>query len=1641
MSKKFKSQASSSRAAASAFGSFGGFSSAFGSDGREPSALTYIAEPPDLSRISDQHLVIAFKNLSKKDDITRTKALEELKEHIASVEKNNGTLDDGFLEAWVKIYPRASIDLSRRVRQLAHLIQGSIASLVGKRVAPYLPKVVGAWIAGLYDNDRPVHRSALESFTKVFSTENKRSNVWKVFQGFILDFVDDVLLHQTILTLSDERTVKRDDAEAKYARVVGAALMLFNRILGNSADEELQKNLPEIENLLASKSLWAFCSHEDPFVRRSAYILLRSAVSREPAWIDWTAVSSAVIGKSLSIPQLGSASELSETLLLLTSSRPSVWTDDYSGKTSASKRLRQYIQKGSQGGHANFWSNLDQLLRILPQEVLAGADKSSTAEKFTFGSAVTITEALQEGLNSREEPRQNLTVGWKSYIEIGTWLVSLVPQEQRAEFIQNRLSPLVVQYVCPESNQAQWSLPLQSGEGISADCLALLSSHEHTEELQSMWTKLSDELLETVKLSSPEQSKDFQLSQDAICVQSKRLFALEPALLSRVAETKNEAQVQAIFQKSNLSLLEGCLQVLRSRNGKPYGAAGVVQECVRSVPSVAQSCEELAKFVEKDAPELLFSPSADRLIAIMLACREWDGFAASFENVVERAMELEPEHSNTEVLQSLLSALNFNEIGDKAKLTSVVMRALNEACKGSQSHWPIITAVLQNQTSRGELMDGIFLSIIDSLSLDETVFNALDGLSHLGKTVPSAVREFQSGAHGSKLTGKLLFLTESPSEEVAQMAESIMKTFKETVVGDTSNKSKIEILHHGLTHANEESLSIESLIAIAEELLQGLESHEAAYSLKDVLPSHHAWEDVLEPFLQLPPRPSTAITSPLGGAVSLVQRDLSDSFKALLLAIPRDSAHCSAAFRLASFTIRIMSSDVTKKLDQESLETLFYFVPLAVQLIDDDLSIESSNGITGLELADQREEYLEVVFKGRQLVSDWIRTKESVASSDLTVSSLLVSFWESKLEALSMTASIDYRIGEAFVKIMASADSLDKFKSVDDVAKICREARTANSIRSASWFAILRSSILSNPVGNRICNELIADSTGLKPQDPSPSGLRKLALLNILLSGEEDVISTIPAQRVVFLVKHLLECLQSGIESFGLKAEIVKTLTFVIPGIAELFGSHWADSMEVLSTILEETNGSEDGLPLLVSSFRLFARLKSMAEGDDSNDDLQDAWSEQKTGLFNKLASTIGKFDSSTTFHQPRDVAVDILQRLINVIPIEKLEEFSGVFGLLTAHSRAVQRTAYTLLHRYIPQVQEQVSFDVALSKTAVSLPDELVSLLLETPTMKGVSMSWGDDKMWTSMRSYLLSWKIVFDHFSNASLPVQEYYTASIKENDILIPLLEFTFDFLQKSHGKIADASKLDVLSFEPDQSETAEKETEWLLIHLYYLCLRHLANMTKNWWIDTKKRIKGPVEAWTEKYVSETLALDNLHNQHHFQISPLVIGDSLHGVTEWVSTQDPDEERALSVRIAPKTAEIIASIPVDEESPPVSISISLPSAYPLHPAIVVGRSRVLVDEKKWKSWLLTIQGVIMFANGNLVDGLLAFRRNVQGALKGQSECAICYSVISTDMQTPNKRCATCKNTFHSVCLFRWFKSSNQSTCPLCRNNFVYV
>lgn len=213
--------------------------------------------------------------------------------------------------------------------------------------------------------------------------------------------------------------------------------------------------------------------------------------------------------------------------------------------------------------------------------------------------------------------------------------------------------------------------------------------------------------------------------------------------------------------------------------------------------------------------------------------------------------------------------------------------------------------------------------------------------------------------------------------------------------------------------------------------------------------------------------------------------------------------------------------------------------------------------------------------------------------------------------------------------------------------------------------------------------------------------------------------------------------------------------------------------MEILSVTWREESGGDEGLPVLESSFRLFACLKSIVDNKESNDNVKDAWSDCKTTLFNDLTSTLRRFgqylpkaliflfcflfnwywnhiDSLTTLHQPRDVTVDLLYCLINIIPVKHLEDINKTYSLLTAYSQVVQCTAYTVLHWYIPEVQEQLSFDVALTKSTVRLPYKPMSLLLEAPTAESISTSHGDDKMWSSIQSYLLSWRVVFDHFTN---------------------------------------------------------------------------------------------------------------------------------------------------------------------------------------------------------------------------------------------------------------------------------------------------
>ena len=107
MSKKaFKSQASSTKAVFRGFGGFsdgtGAGTSAFGFGNIVSSPLSHVYEPPDLSGLSDPNVVVAFKNLQKKDGTTKSKALEDLQSYIRSLNSGQNGIEEPLLEAWVR---------------------------------------------------------------------------------------------------------------------------------------------------------------------------------------------------------------------------------------------------------------------------------------------------------------------------------------------------------------------------------------------------------------------------------------------------------------------------------------------------------------------------------------------------------------------------------------------------------------------------------------------------------------------------------------------------------------------------------------------------------------------------------------------------------------------------------------------------------------------------------------------------------------------------------------------------------------------------------------------------------------------------------------------------------------------------------------------------------------------------------------------------------------------------------------------------------------------------------------------------------------------------------------------------------------------------------------------------------------------------------------------------------------------------------------------------------------------------------------------------------------------------------------------------------------------------------------------------
>ena len=570
-----------------------------------------------------------------------------------------------------------------------------------------------------------------------------------------------------------------------------------------------------LSDLLSQETVWKHALSPDPAVRRSVYKLLVAALAKQKDALDIAVVSRNMLASNLHISQPGSAFDYAKALASLSIEFPEAWTRYYSGsdKKSAAKRLCQFLRKGSQGGPTQYWLQVSILLRHVPMEVLL-AKTDTEPEKASDGSAEprpAILEALHDGLVNKDEPRANQGEAWNTYLDISVHLQSIIELPgERAQLHKSCVLPLIVQYVRPSQETSRWTVP---GSQQPQKCSRAFEqiARGAPDLLKEEWDSLSATIIDDFRTSLPEQSKDYTKSQNALSEEASRWYHLQ----AFVAKGDAVDFIKSRLGKTLITELQAAVDILRTRNGKPYSAASMLESAIRLLPEFVLDCPDsrklIAEFVLNDIPELILSPSAPHCIDIMTHLEQVLDVRQTYHDVIVKLREAPESTAKSSALKRLISSSFLNQHGEAELLGSIVQQSLQQVMANESKDWALVMAAMGNPVVPAALTDELLSSMARGLLIDEQRLAGIHGLELTTKLNGRVVKSFTLSKGGSDLLSKLLRLSESPDDDVSRQAKNLIVAIEAILSEErgsgNATRSMIEIVNKGIDTAEVDSLS------------------------------------------------------------------------------------------------------------------------------------------------------------------------------------------------------------------------------------------------------------------------------------------------------------------------------------------------------------------------------------------------------------------------------------------------------------------------------------------------------------------------------------------------------------------------------------------------------------------------------------------------------------------------------------------------------------------------------------------------------------------------------------------------------------------------------------------------------------------
>jgi hypothetical protein len=692
-----------------------------------------------------------------------------------------------------QIYPRASIDNARRVREQSHSLQLELLKSARKRMERRIPKIVGAWLAGLYDRDRVVARAVSEGLSSFLNSPDKATAFWKKCQEQILAFALEAI-QETQESLSDERSTTKEDAEAKYFRVINASLSLAYNLLQRMDDADMEKCRASYDEYFAGDAVWKSITLDDAAVRRSVCQLLVLCLDRKLPYADSVECRQAMVTGGLKTTQTGSAYDYVNALTRLTQSYPDTWVASAKSKKSPLSRLQFFISKGSQGSRATYWESLDKLLSLLPRE------------SPTLQGECELLDSIKSGIECKDETRANAPSAWKCYTNAAQRVLQSLSEAGGITLAKSHLLNLFETYLFPTASR---SLALPTLATLCDVYLTLLhSSDAVVSATEEELTRIAGVFQTHLAGSLPAVSKEYQSSQEKIGDHGRRWFQLV-----RQVHSSDPTPPKDLFAAPSLNIITQCISLLESRNMKPFGAARIIEQGLSLAPHIfsgdaAAKVDTFLRTAAEDGMERIIESAA---APMLLSCVELtaslsslqEKYTAIWSSWADATTALPPSDQQTTTLAALVSQKQASAfVRANAQLQHRIMDQAMSLAKGNGDNWSLLTAAVSNGALIEENQQVLVKNLVEIVEKQPDE-KALQALEVVARGMPQLLA--QDDALHTALVAILLRLTEVNSNPaVSAKALSIR-----SLLNNHSEGGKLPVV--GIIQSNLERATLQSL--------------------------------------------------------------------------------------------------------------------------------------------------------------------------------------------------------------------------------------------------------------------------------------------------------------------------------------------------------------------------------------------------------------------------------------------------------------------------------------------------------------------------------------------------------------------------------------------------------------------------------------------------------------------------------------------------------------------------------------------------------------------------------------------------------------------------------------------------------------